>query len=582
MSWETYVSNITFFATRLQSLDVKKDECVSIMGFNHPSWFVSAIGANVANVPFSGIYPTNGSEEVKHNLDTSNTSVLVIENNKLLHQIDLQNELKAIVIYNDEINNDLITTEDDKNYYVKGELKIPIFIFEEFIDNKKEDKIQLKDFDLERTKEDISCYIFTSGTTSKSKAVSISYENVSYTAEKMCNEYAMNNEVIVSFLPLSHIAALMLDVFLLFYHKGCICVAKPDALKGSLVESLKKYKPTIFFGVPRVYEKMMEKMKLVAEAKYSGRIGGWLRSFVNYGKTNTLKYHLNIQNSVLNCNKISAIRMFYNYVVFNKIKQNLGFNRTRYFFTGAAPIMMPVLHYFGSIDIPILELYGMSETTGVITSSNLEEYKWGSVGKAIIGEVNIAEDGEILYSGANNFKGYKNNEDATNEIFEGSWIHTGDLGKKEDGFLYIVGRKKELLITAGGENVAPVLIENRIKELIPLINQIVIIGDKKKYLTALITLAKDPNSNTLDNTIKSIDDVSTIDEAINSEKIKSYIDDGIKEYNLKPISNAQKIQKFVILRDDFSIENGTMTPTMKLKRSVIVNKYEEDINSMYQ
>ena len=118
-------------------------------------------------------------------------------------------------------------------------------------------------------------------------------------------------------------------------------------------------------------------MKVVAEAKYSGMMGGWLRSFISYGKINTLRYHLNNQNSILNCNKISAIRRFYNYVVFNKIKQNLGFNRTRYFFTGAAPIMMPALHYFGSIDIPILELYGMSETTGVISLSNNSEYKWG-------------------------------------------------------------------------------------------------------------------------------------------------------------------------------------------------------------
>ena len=161
MSWETYISNIKNFASKLLSLDVKKDECVSIMGFNHPSWFISAIGSNVANIPFSGVYPTNGAEEVKHNLDTSNTSVLVIENNKLLHQIDLQNELKAIVVYNDEINNDLVSTEDNNTYYVKDELKIPIFTFNEFVDN-KEDKIFLKDFDLERTKEDISCYIFTS------------------------------------------------------------------------------------------------------------------------------------------------------------------------------------------------------------------------------------------------------------------------------------------------------------------------------------------------------------------------------------------------------------------------------------
>ena len=576
--WKTYIQNIKRFGSKLCSLGVSNDECVSIMGFNHPSWFMSAVGANIVNVPFSGIYPTNGSEEVHHNLETSNTSVLVIENNKLLHQIKLKRNLKAIVVYNDDITQFLLNNEDGINYYINDDLRIPIYTFNSFI-NVEEDK----NFDLIREKKDVSCYIFTSGTTSKSKAVSITYENIGYTGEKMCKEYGMSDEVIVSYLPLSHIAALMLDVFLLFYHGGSVCFAKPDALKGSLVDSLKKYKPTIFFGVPRVYEKMMEKMKAIAERKYSGTIGGWLKSIINYGKNNVLEYHLNNQNNVFNSSKISNIRSIYNKFVFNKIKNNLGFERTNYFFTGAAPITMQVLHYFGSIDIPILELYGMSETTGVITASTNDNYKWGSVGRAIIGIVKIAEDGEILYNGNNNFKEYKNNNDATNEIYDNSWLHTGDLGKVENDYLYIIGRKKELLITAGGENVAPVLIENRIKELIPLINQIVIIGDKQKYLTALVTLTKEPNSNVLDTSIKNIDNnVKTIDDALKSDKINEYIENGIKEYNLKPISNAQKIQKFKLLNDDFSIENGTMTPTMKLKRAVIVNKYENEINSLYQ
>ena len=576
INWKTYIANIKKFASRLQNINVTKDECVSIMGFNHISWFVSAIGANYANVPFSGIYPTNGSEEVKHNIETSNTSVLVIENNKLLNQIDLQNNLKAIVIYNDTLTPYLSNNENGINYYIKDELKIPIYSFGEFIN------VNINsNFDLTRNNTDISCYIFTSGTTSKSKAVSISYNNVSYTADKMCLKYEMNNEVVISYLPLSHIAALMLDMFLVFYHNGKVCFAKPDALKGSLVDTLKKYKPTIFFGVPRVYEKMMEKMKSVAESQYVGFTGGIKRAIVNYGKNNNLLYHKNNQNGIFSGFKIRNIYSIMNKIIFSKIKTNLGFDNTKYFFTGAAPITMQTLEYFGSINISILELYGMSETTGVITSSTYDEYKWGSVGRAVIGEVKIADDGEILYSGQNNFKSYKNNESATNEIYEGSWLHTGDLGKKEDGYLYIIGRKKELLITAGGENVAPVLIENKIKEFIPLINQIVIIGDKQKYLTALVTLTQNPNSNTLDDIIKTIDNVKTIDEAITSEKINSYIENGIKLYNQKPISNAQKIQKFKILREDFSIENGTMTPTMKLKRSVIVNKFEDIINSMY-
>jgi len=563
ISWHDYYSSCSSFANGLLSNDIKETETIAIMGFNHPYWSISAIGASMFGSPFTGIYPTNGPEEVHHNLSLTDSSVLVIENMKLLEQIQLKKKLKLIILYNEDTK---IDTYND----------IPITTMSEFLQKyKKSDYINSQQYPNQTL-----CYIFTSGTTGLSKAVTITHENVCYTSDKMCNIYKLKDERIVSYLPLSHIAASMLDIFCHFYHQGTVFFAKPDALKGSLKDTLVIARPTMFFGVPRVWEKMYETMLSKAKEKYRGCTGTILQSIVQFAKDKTKSIHLKLQSDTPPDLNEKLVFNTLGKLLFGKIKNELGFNECRYFMTGAAPISRDVLEYFSSIDIVINEFYGMSETTGVITSSLPSDYKWGSVGKPLIGEVKIADDGEVLYKSQCVFREYKDNEEATKETIEDNWLHTGDIGELNDGYLYITGRKKEILITAGGENVAPVKIEEKIKHFGPAINHVVVVGDKQKYLSCLITLHLQENSDLLVN--NEVDPtVKNIRSAQCSDLWKNYIQKSINLYNKNPISNAQKIQKFTILDQDFTLQNNCLTPTMKIKRKKIYNLFESEINKMY-
>lgn len=539
ISWQTYNQNCTKFALALRKHNIFKN--VAIMAFNSPEWFTAAIGSILAGNSYTGIYPTNSPNEVEHIFKTCDTEILVIENTTLLHNINLKNKLKLIIILNDTPQN---LFHND----------IPIKTFKQFIGEVSTFIVP----EFKREPNDIITYIMTSGTTGSSKAVEITYENISFTCSKMTEIYKLKNEKIVSYLPLSHIAASMLDMFCHFYHQGKIYFAKNDALQGTLVETLKEANPTVFLGVPRVWEKIMEKMQISAAKKYSGTIGQILKKIMDFAKKKALEYHENNMNQQ-DISKLTSL--FYNIfklILFRKIKNAIGLNSCKYFLSGAAPISKNVLDYFTQIDIIIYEIFGMSETCGIISSSNSENYRKGSVGKPLIGKIKIAKDGEILYKGKNNFVGYRNNPSATKETLQNNWLHTGDVGYiDKDGFLFITARKKELIITAGGENVAPILIEQQIKKYAPDISQVVVIGDKKKFLSCLITTT-------------------------NKDKDwKQYCQNAIDEYNKNPISKAQKIQKFTILKEDFSQDKNCITPTMKLKRTNIQNKFQTEIDIMY-
>jgi len=543
ISWKQYYNNCNNFAKYIRSLGIDKNESVAIMGFNSPEWFYSAIGTLMSNNTYVGIYPTNGPDEVDHVLNISNASILVIQNNKLLEKIKLQKKLKRIIIYD----------EYPLNFEYNG---ISIENFSDVIQNKY-NKIDNYYINFNN----VATYIMTSGTTGKSKAVKITYDNIFYTCSSMSNSYRLSNEKVVSYLPLSHIAASMFDMFCHFYHLGTIYFAQQDALQGSLGSTLVNVNPTIFLGVPRVWEKIYEKMQIVASEKYRGWFGQKLKIIIDYFKNITLSYHEG-NNSFWNYLMYSLSKYF----IFNKIKITLGLQNCKFFFSGAAPISKDTLDYFCKIDIIIYEIFGMSETCGVITANNILYNKKGSVGKisSSIGEIKIADDGEILYKGKNNFIGYKDNDIATREILdEENWLHTGDVGKIDnDGYLFITGRKKELIITAGGENIAPVIIEDKIKKYGSQILQVIIIGDKRKFLSALVYL---PHNN---------DDKT---------KFELYIKNAIDQYNNNDaISSAQKIQKYTLINEDFTIENGLMTATMKLKRTNIHQRFNNEIELMYQ
>jgi long-chain acyl-CoA synthetase len=249
--------------------------------------------------------------------------------------------------------------------------------------------------------------------------------------------------------------------------------------------------------------------------------------------------------------------------------------RIRQAVTGAAPIAKEILEFFYACGVPVLEGYGMTETSTVATCNTLEDFRFGSVGKPLPGvEMKIAEDGELLLKGANMFQGYYKNEEATNETLEDGWLHTGDLGRiDEDGFLYITGRKKDIIITAGGKNITPANLENGLKQN-RWISQAVVVGDRRPYLVALITL--DPEE------VPQFAEQHGLgpDEVPDSEEMRAEVQKAVDEVNEK-VGRVEQIKKFKILPQDLSQETGELTPTLKVKRNVVNEKFADEVDKLY-
>lgn len=546
VSWVDYFKNVERVAASLKRL---KASAVGIIGFNSFEWFYSAMGALYSGVSFTGIYTTNGADAIRYVVEKSGSQVLVVDDlsSEVIAMLSAIETSITVVVYGKlpkiAIPNERVTVLDWQSFLALGAETI---------------------VSPQYGGDDTLCsLIYTSGTTGNPKGVRLTQRNLVSAIKKAMDGCDLGNERIVSYLPLSHVAAQVIDLFSHFYHKGSVYFAQPDALKGSLVETLRECRPTVFFGVPRVWEKMEERMVAVASDRYKGVAGGVLYLVSLLGKTTTSMWYaggtetsLTLANSLLNT-PIHLVHQFYSNYVFSAVKSQLGLDKCRYFLTGAAPIKKSTLAYFASIDIPIMELYGMSETSGIISLQTPADFAFGSCGKPVC-DVRFGDDGEILVRGANVFDGYHNDEPATRESMIDGWLRTGDLGKLENGRIYITGRKKELLITAGGENVAPVPIEDHMMRLVPQIETCVVVGDREKYLSLLVTLGAH----------------ATVSE----EQIQR----GIDTYNEShSVSNAQKIQKFHVLPSAFSVEGGELTPTLKVKRKVILSKYEDEIAAMY-
>mmetsp|Transcript_17962 Transcript_17962/g.58531 ORF Transcript_17962/g.58531 Transcript_17962/m.58531 type:complete len:680 (+) Transcript_17962:244-2283(+) len=431
---------------------------------------------------------------------------------------------------------------------------------------------------------DLASLIYTSGTTGNPKAVELTHESARSVCEMMHARIPLNEStVLVSYLPLSHIAGQMMDVVAPILTGCTLHFARPDALKGSLKDTLGEVRPTVFFGVPRVWEKFGEAMK--AKAATPGSMKDKVATFAK--GCGAAKYAAAEQGDPdpNNCmaNLVAGS-------IFGKIKGALGLDRCRLFATGAAPITTDLLKYFGSLDINILELFGMSEVTGPTNMSTADNFRVGKCGLQIPGtETACAKDtSEVIFRGRHVMMGYMYNQEATDKTIDADgWLHSGDVGSiDEDGYLKITGRIKEILITAAGENVAPVLIEDEIKRQLDCVANAMVVGDQKKFLTVLLTLKTKPDADGLPLGTELAKDAAlcgcaTIADAAASADYKKMIEDGLKKANANAISRAQNVQKFAILPVDFTQEGNELTPTMKLKRKVVLEKYADVVAGLY-
>jgi long-chain-fatty-acid--CoA ligase ACSBG len=429
--------------------------------------------------------------------------------------------------------------------------------------------------------------------------LTFSHDNVTWTTATLVDTYLDLNHTdrIVSFLPLSHIAAQIIDVHAPIHVGACTYFAQPDALKGSLTVSLGDVRPTFFFGVPRVWEKIQEKM--VELGRESPAVLRWLSGWAKAkGRRQAELAQFGASGGSPWC--IGCANMF-----LKKIKEKLGLGDCRACFTGAAPISADTLWYFGSLGIPIYEVFGQSECTGPQTVATSAQWRVGTTGRPMAGtESRIFPDGELCYRGRHIFMGYMYMEQETRDaIDEDGFLHSGDIAEFDDdndprvrrgpaGFMRITGRKKELIIGSGGENVAPVLIENAMKAAMLAASNVMVVGDRRKYLVQLVSLKTVPDAATGAPTDLLAADAlhegknigsraTTVSEAAACPLWKAYLDRGLAAGNKGAISNAQVVQKWGLLPKDFCEADGTLTPTLKLKRKQACQRDAALIESLY-
>ncbi|XP_035748210.1 long-chain-fatty-acid--CoA ligase ACSBG2 isoform X2 [Egretta garzetta] len=588
LTYKMYYDECWKAAKSFLKLGLERFHGVCILGFNSAEWFIADIGAILAGGLAVGIYTTNSPEACHYVAENCSANILVVENQKQLQKIlEIQHKLphlKAIIQYGEELK----------------EKRPNLYSWSEFMDLGKDiPDTQLHEI-IESQKPNQCCtLIYTSGTTGQPKGVMLSHDNLTWTASAagrfiMLTDANEKQERVVSYLPLSHIAAQMSDIWSAMTFGVQVFFAQPDALKGTLVDTLREVRPTAFLGVPRVWEKMEEKMKSIG-AKSSAlrrKVASWAKG-------------VGLQTNLKRMNGYSDVPVNFRlarHLVYKKVRKAIGLDRCTKCYTGAAPITRETLEFFLSLNIPVFELYGMSESSGPHTISLPHAFKLTSCGKEVTGCRTLIHkpdgdgNGEICFSGRHIFMGYLNMEEKTKEaIDEDGWLHSGDLGKHDkDGFLYITGRIKELIITAGGENVPPVPIEDAVKEAVPIISNAMLVGDKAKFLAMLLTLkcnidveTGEPGDDLTPEAIEYCQKLGSkatkVSEIISSKDKAIYgaIQKGISAVNEGAISNAQKVQKWVLLEKDFSLFGGELGPTMKLKRLVVAQKYEDQIAQFY-
>lgn len=560
ITWHDYHEQVRQFAKSLVYFGCKPQSKVAILGFNQLEWVVAAIGTQYAGGISVGVYTSSSKDEVAYVVDHSDSEILVVENlNRYREQVrDIRARLpkvKLIVLMSNE-------KCDDKD----------MMGFSQFMalgDN-------VSDSDIEKLQKDINgddaaTMIYTSGTTGHPKSVMLSHASIAWTVRVTVQSWRCGPwDKAVSYLPLAHVAEQM---FTLYAPIDCgmqsYFAPSFEALKQTLVD----VEPTVFFGVPRVYEKIYEAIRAGLSEK-----GPALKKVIGYFSNTSSDYYRARNAGKMPSFWVNSIYQFGAKKLFFKLKKKIGLANTRICVCGAAPISKDILSFFSGLDIPIYEVYGQSENSGPASFNLPGQAKIGSVGRPLAGsEVKIADDGEILLKGPHVFLGYYKDEAATKEVLKNDWLYTGDIGSiDKDGYLRITDRKKDLLITAGGKNISPQNLESMLKQL-PYVQSAVVIGDAKKYLCALLS----PDMERMKK--KALDLGKSAEEALSLVSEKSIHDEIQKELEAinKRLAPVEQIKRFSLLPHEFSVDSGEFTPTMKVKRKFVNQKYQSVIEKMY-
>lgn len=543
----------------LVALGVEPGDRVALLSENRPGWAIAdyaILGVGAVNVP---IYPTLPPRQIEYILNDSQSKIIVVST--ALQLAKVQEILSAVGSLVKVITLDELDGRDDR-----------ILNYSRMCSLGAEKRRAEPDFFINRAtrarETDLATIIYTSGTTGQPKGAMLSHRNIVSNIRSCESLIRLTpKDVALSFLPLCHVYERMLDYFYVYKGVSIAYVESVDAVGTNLLE----VRPTVMAGIPRMYEKMYGRLKdVAARSSLQSKIFEWAAATGRERVSRTL------------AKKQGGAWLKFQYrladrLIFSKFRARFG-DRLRFFVSGGAPLSRELAEFFYAAGILILEGYGLTETSPVITFNRLENFRFGTVGQAVPGvEVKIAEDGEVLTRSDSVMMGYYNHPAETAEAMAEGWFHTGDIGTmSDDGFLRITDRKKDLIVTSGGKKVAPQNIENLLKRC-ACVQNAVVVGNRRNFVSALIV----PSFEKVEAFARAHGILFTSREALVQQP-------AIVDYVLREITAAtpdlasfERIKRVLLLPQDFSVESGELTPTMKVKRNVVEAKYKTLLDTLY-
>lgn len=567
-TWSRYVAEVRLAARALLSLGVgerhdhppaERLSSVCLLGFNRPEWAIVDLAAMAIGAAPAGIYTTSSPSEVAYVVRHTAAKVVLVESHAQWEKLAAERAslpaLEAVVLMRGvpAVDDPLVSTWEA--FLAKADAT-PEAVLDAHV----------AALDPAR----VGTLIYTSGTTGPPKGVMLSHASLAWTARVAAALLpdASPSDCTLSYLPLSHIAEQVFSLHLPATLGSQVYYAESIE---KVADDLREVQPTIVFGVPRIWEKMHDAVR----SKLASATG--LRRRLVDAALSTGREVTELRNrGEAPSTWLAAKHALFASKIYRPAKVAMGLSRAKMCVSGAAPIHADVLRFFAGLDVAIREVYGQSEDCGP-TSFNLPgRTRYGSVGPVVPGvEVRIADDGEILVRGPNLFLGYYREPEATAEALEDGWLRSGDLGRlDEEGFLHITGRKKDLIITAGGKNVAPKNIEAALKRS-PLVGEAVVVGDRRKYLTALLSLAPEGAQAFASERGLALETLHA------SPELRVALQGHVDEVN-RDLARVEQLKKFTVVRRPFSIEGGELTPTLKVKRAKVSDHYAAEIEAMYE
>jgi long-chain acyl-CoA synthetase len=546
-------------ALGLKDLGVNPGDKVVLLAENGPWWVMTdyaILGLGAVTVP---IYTSLVPDQIKYIISDSDSKVVIVSDRKLWDKVaEIRGDLPGIkhfVSFEDRPAGSILSLAELEAKGEKSRQAVPS-LFEDAARSVKPD--------------DLASIIYTSGTTGLPKGVMLTHANFTSNVETLATIIPFSDrDTDLSFLPLSHVLERLVTFAFMSRGVSMAYAESVETVAGNLLE----VKPTIMVSVPRLFEKIYAKVmdNVLAGAGFKKKIFFWaMRVGKEYAKKTMQRQPVP--------GSLRRRRTIAHKLVFSKILEKTG-GRVRFFVSGGAPLAKDIAEFFYTLGIVVLEGYGLTESSPVIAANTFDNLKFGTVGRPIPGvEVRIAPDGEILARGPNIMKGYYKKEEETREALAGGWLHTGDIGHlDEDGFLVITDRKKDLIVTSGGKNVAPQPIENLLKQN-PYIANCVIVGGSRKFIAALIV----PNFEKVrDFAQKSGIRYVNRRDLVQNEAIVRFLLQEVDQ-STPGLAPYEKVKKIALLERDFEIGEGEITPTLKVKRNVIEQKYKDLIDSLYR